>query len=774
MSKPTDLPAIPHSADPSIKALKEALEVRLGRRGDTLDRAVTVRDLYEGGVINLIGMPVLPVVGGGGLPISPRPIIGDTSQPPAPSNVVVAGAFVGILVNWARPQRRDLTAHIYRNTTDSQSTAVLVGISKGQVFSDAVNYGSTYYYWVRFVSAAEVTGPFNALAGTIGITSVSVSTVIDDLGDAIGETQLSTSLSTKIDNIAVNGVSITTEVSDRIAAINAEVSARATGDGILQGNIDTVSAAVTTNSGDITGNAAAVAALVVRVTDNEGDITASASDITALQSSLTNTNTDVTANASGLSNLTTTVTSQGSAITASASDITTLNTTVAGNSSSIQTNATTINGISAEQFVKIDVNGNVAGYGVYGTSTFNEFAVNADIFKIANGSSGVAPFTVVTGAGLTTAANGTLYGNTTKSWQTTNHPTGKWFAAGTYISSAMIADASIDVAKIHNLTVDMAQVTGTLTAAQFAAITIDATEISSGFLSADRIDTSLLNVANMFLNGTLNVHNSTGAIAWGKTSGDDFTNTGLYFGRTGGQLRFNMGSSTSYIYFDGTTVQSVGTQSVAVAPAATTQYQSPGTYTRPLIGADVNRTITIKILGGGGGGGGGLGSAAGAGSSTTVRVKTQSGSTRATYTAGGGQGGPAGDWGGQNGWWNKSPYTTWSSNGGPVNDYGGLGQPVNQGGIFVGSGGGTSRRHGSNASGNGAGGGGFGDFFDNNSSASGAAGVYATYSVAVASTTDYIEITVGGGGGGSTKNYGQGDYKSGGSGASGAAQINLA
>jgi hypothetical protein len=334
-----------------------------------------------------------------------------------------------------------------------------------------------------------------------------------------------------------------------------------------------------------------------------------------------------------------------------------------------------------------------------------------------------------------------------------------------------IPDATINVAKIANLTVDMAQVTGTLTAAQFAAITISATDISTGFLSADRIDTSLLNVANMFLNGTLNVHNSTGAIAWGKTSGDDFTNTGLYFGRTGGQLRFNMGSSTSYIYFDGTTVQSVGTQSVAVAPAATTQYQSPGTYTRPLIGADVNRTITIKILGGGGGGGGGAGGAAGAGSSTTVRVKTQSGGTRATYTAGGGQGGPAGDW---NAIWNTSPYTTWSSYGGPVNDYGGLGQPVSQGGIFVGSGGGTSRRHGSNASGNGAGGGGFGDFFDNIASASGAAGVYATYSVAVASTTDYIEITVGGGGGGGTKNYGQGDYKSGGNGASGAAQINLA
>ena len=341
-----------------------------------------------------------------------------------------------------------------------------------------------------------------------------------------------------------------------------------------------------------------------------------------------------------------------------------------------------------------------------------------------------------------------------------------------------IPDATINVAKIANLAVDMAQVTGTLTAAQFAAITISASDISSGYLSADRIDTSLLNVANMFLSGTLSVHNATGAIAWGKTSGDDFTNTGLYFGRTGGQLRFNMGSSTSYIYFDGTTVQSVGTQSIAVAPAATTQYQSPGTYSRPLIGADVNRTINIKILGGGGGGGGGAGVGGGgsgaAGGSTTVRVKRSNGSTRHTYTVGGGQGGPQGDW---NGIYNTSPWNTYASHPAPyadVNAYGGRGQSVSHGGIFNGSGGGGySRRNGSNASGNGAGGGGFGDWYDNICAAPGIAGGYAVYNVGVSATTDYIEITVGGGGGGSHVNYGQGDYKGSGSGASGAAQINL-
>jgi hypothetical protein len=153
-----------------------------------------------------------------------------------------------------------------------------------------------------------------------------------------------------------------------------------------------------------------------------------------------------------------------------------------------------------------------------------------------------------------------------------------------------------------------------------------------------------------------------------------------------------------------------------------------------------------------------------------VKIKTQSGATRATYTASGGQGGPTGDW---NYWYTQSPYNTWASSGGPVNDYGGVGQSFSQGGIFSGTGGGTSRRNGSNASGNGAGGGGFGDQYDNVASASGAAGAYTTYSVAVTATTDYIEITVGGGGGGGMKKYGQGDIKSGGSGVKGAAQIML-
>jgi hypothetical protein len=101
------------------------------------------------------------------------------------------------------------------------------------------------------------------------------------------------------------------------------------------------------------------------------------------------------------------------------------------------------------------------------------------VFKISDGSSSVQPFSVITGAGLTVALNSTQYTNTTQAWQQSNHPTGRWFAPGTYIDTALIADASIEAAKIHNLTVDFANVTGTLTASQVSAITVTGSMIAA-------------------------------------------------------------------------------------------------------------------------------------------------------------------------------------------------------------------------------------------------------------------------------------------------------
>jgi|GEM_PF-6967770 len=53
------------------------------------------------------------------------------------------------------------------------SSAVLVGTSNGHIFVDSVDPGSAYAYWVRFVSNANIDGPFNASTGVIGSTSIS-------------------------------------------------------------------------------------------------------------------------------------------------------------------------------------------------------------------------------------------------------------------------------------------------------------------------------------------------------------------------------------------------------------------------------------------------------------------------------------------------------------------------------------------------------------------------------------------------------------------------
>ena len=581
MARETKLPAIPNSVDPAVKALKEATEVRLGRRGDPLDRGVTVRDLYEGGVVKIKGMPEISLRNPGGAgTIIPKAIEGDLTTPPPPTTFTASAGGPAIALHWDQPLRTDLRTHIYRNTVDDRSTAVVIGMSVGNYYADTVGHGYTYYYWVHYVSINQVSGPFNAVAGTVGITSEKVSDIIARLSDELNQSHLAGVLSTKIDAIQINGNNITAEVSDRIAAIsgeaatrladiNAEILARTTGDGTLQGNIDTVSATVTTQGTNITGTANAVGALVIRVTDNEGDIstsatditalettvnnpttgvaatasglstletavttqgtatttnasditalettvnnpttgvaasasgvsnlsttvstqgenistnatditalestvnnptsgvaasasglsnlsttvsnqadaiTATAEDVTALESTINNPTTGVAASASGLSNLSTTVSNQAGTITATAEDVTDLSTTVGDHSASILSHTASIDGVSGEQYVKIDLGANaVSGYGLAANAGGSEFAVLADVFKIAHSDgSKIVPFFVQDGA--------------------------------TYINNAMINMATINWADITELNAHLVTVTGPMVADTIDAKLLD-------------------------------------------------------------------------------------------------------------------------------------------------------------------------------------------------------------------------------------------------------------------------------------------------------------
>ena len=231
MSSPrkTVVPAIPPvtTVDKSIKATldatKEAVEVGLGRRGDPLDRFVTVRELGDSGIarvntfpngdVSVSSPPANPNNGPPGATIFKPgdPNFGNTDYtvPPAPTGVTCSSTTTAILISWNPPNYKN---HKYAEvfcilgTSRSQATAALdltdggrcdptkpigpsnphsafIGSSAGTTFVHSgltpINDPTTdrltsalspipRFYFVRFVSFAGVVGPYAPLNGAPG------------------------------------------------------------------------------------------------------------------------------------------------------------------------------------------------------------------------------------------------------------------------------------------------------------------------------------------------------------------------------------------------------------------------------------------------------------------------------------------------------------------------------------------------------------------------------------------------------------------------------
>ncbi|MEO5626998.1 MAG: DUF1983 domain-containing protein [Dokdonella sp.] len=243
MSSPrrTVVPAIPTIGTSTREltafgnAVKEATEVAHGRRGDPLDRFVSVRDLKDAGIVNTTSS------GAGGLTVTAPPATdpgapiftpgdpdfgnNDYTPPPAPTNVSVHHiAPSGLMVTWdppaydhhdhaevfrlpqsgmtagnvAIPPTFNLAASGFDPTKPVGPGNVhpnFAGRANGTIFSDvdlvrltvpgqnaldAALNPSTYYYWVRFVSTANVVGPYapNANAGASGALSIDPNLVL--------------------------------------------------------------------------------------------------------------------------------------------------------------------------------------------------------------------------------------------------------------------------------------------------------------------------------------------------------------------------------------------------------------------------------------------------------------------------------------------------------------------------------------------------------------------------------------------------------------------
>jgi len=429
----------------ALESMKEALEVRLGRRGDPKDRAVTLRELIDSGLAtDLAKAPYNPNIAGatGFGPATDE--VGDVVVPPAPTSLTASGLFTDVLLSWNQstntaPYGNHAFTEIWRSQNEDLSSAVLVGTTNAFIYTDkGLEYDSTYYYWVRFVSTSNNPGPWSNMASAttvenIGATMAALSETLADLPGY---------------NLIATGAAAATVIKQSSAP-----STRTDGSalGIHDFWFDTDDGQIYTRNA---ANNAWVAGRDSTLVNLFGATSFTGSTLTAAmataQSDIVTVTNSQSATATAVTNLTSTVTSNNNTLTAS---VNTLNTTTANlngdvNAMFVLTVATESNGSKSAAGMVIGSNASSGS----GAQSYVQF--QADKFAIWNGSSSTAPFIV---------SGGTVF-----------------------IDNARIQNGAITNAKIDTLHGGKI-IADTITATQIDADTITATEIAAETITADQI-----------------------------------------------------------------------------------------------------------------------------------------------------------------------------------------------------------------------------------------------------------------------------------------------
>lgn len=158
------IPEPPKSADPALRAMlsaiKEALEVRLGRRGDPLDEAITKRELVDAGIAKVRSVR--------NASLEPITVAPEEARivPPVPIGFSAEGVFGGVHLTWENPfQAYNVHAYteVWRGESNDPTKRVLINSSRGAAYFDRIpdNDQVDYWYWVRFFSEYNREGPFS-------------------------------------------------------------------------------------------------------------------------------------------------------------------------------------------------------------------------------------------------------------------------------------------------------------------------------------------------------------------------------------------------------------------------------------------------------------------------------------------------------------------------------------------------------------------------------------------------------------------------------------
>ncbi len=473
----------------ALESMKEALEVRLGRRGDPIDRAVTLRELIDSGLAtDLAQEPYNPNTGATGFaPLRERP--GDVVVPPSPTVLTASGLFTDVLLSWNQstntaPYGNHAFTEIWRSQSEDLSSAVLVGTTSAFIYTDkGLEYDSTYYYWVRFVSTSNTPGPWSNMASA---------TTVENIGATMA------ALSETLADLPGYNLLATSTTAATIIKSSSQPSTRTNGDALQPNDIwfDTDDGQIYTRN---VANNAWVAGRDATLVNVFGATSFTGSTLTAAmataQSDIVTVTNAQSSTASSLSSLSSTVTSNNNTLTAS---VNTLNTTTASHTGDL--NAMFVLQVATESNGSKSAAGMVVGSNASngsGAQSYVQF--QADKFAIWSGSSNIAPFIVDGGVvyidqarikdgAILDAKIGSLNGGKI----TADSITATQIDANT-ITATQIATDTITATQIAGNTITAGEIAAnTITANEILANTITASEIAVGGITADRINTANL------------------------------------------------------------------------------------------------------------------------------------------------------------------------------------------------------------------------------------------------------------------------------------------
>ena len=301
---PTHVPAIPKlpaTLSPELRRylefITEALEIRLGRRGDPVDRAITLRELISSGLASeLAATPFNPnLINSGNIGLGQSYV--NIDVPPAVINFDAAGAYSQVNIFWTYPLYANHNqTEIWSHTTDSLGDATLAAVSTGRSVVDPIGGGETRYYWARHVSNSDVKGPFNSSSGTLAVTATNQQAILAELQGSISVSQLTTSLAAQIDG---SGSAVDLANLETFVGFLGSYNVATAGSLLTRlGSVETSAAGLVTTYGNVAASAAsaaaanisaaaALAAEVAALTGETGSETAKAASVLASAAAVT-------------------------------------------------------------------------------------------------------------------------------------------------------------------------------------------------------------------------------------------------------------------------------------------------------------------------------------------------------------------------------------------------------------------------------------------------------------------------------------------------------